>query len=322
MRYLTGLFYVAYYGNLYSDLNTDGCLGAWVLNKEDVGIIACDGMTCKFRFILEEFRTIPDFIEHLERAMEKISSSRSSSTTRAYEDPVVINDESLSSIAASSQTLASSSTLSVDPSKLEEIVVNQTMDIATHSGINRGEVRKSKSKVRSYLKKCKDAIYGHQITDDTCIITVNEDLPQSSNTSWYLAEIESNTIVKQINNEREKEQLKNVESAVGEMQVEEQEIECKNMIENMPLGDSQTMENIYSITSLIDKYLGHLYPQYMDHTRTVLIRQARDILVCTFHGDLTKFEEIFLVPAAEIVKKIKERFPTNESVSQSFLLKL
>ena len=83
-----------------------------------------------------------------------------------------------------------------------------------------------------------------------------------------------------------------------------------------------SFQNIYSITSLIDKYLGHLYPQYMDHTRTVLIRQARDILVCTFHGDLTKFEEIFLVPAAEIVKKIKERFPTNESVSQSLLLHL
>lgn len=149
------------------------------------------------------------------------------------------------SIAASSLTLACNSSLSVDPSKLEEIVVNQTMDTATHSGINRGEVRKSKSKVRSYLKKCKDAIYGHQVADDTCIITVNEDLPQSSSTSWYLAEIESNEIVKQINFEKEKEQLKNVESAVGEMQVEEQEIvdnECKKMIENMPLGDSQTME--------------------------------------------------------------------------------
>lgn len=149
------------------------------------------------------------------------------------------------SIAASSLTLTCNSSLSVDPSKLEEIVVNQTMDTATHSGINRGEVRKSKSKVRSYLKKCKDAIYGHQVPDDTCIITVNEDLPQSSNTSWYLAEIESNEIIKQINFEKEKEQLKNVESAVGEMQVEEQEIvdnECKNMIENMPLGDSQTME--------------------------------------------------------------------------------
>lgn len=175
----------------------------------------------------------------------QISSSRSSSTTRAYEDPVVITDDSLPSIAASSQTLACNSSLSVDPSKLEEIVVNQTMDTASHSGISRGEVRKSKSKVRSYLKKCKDAIYGHQVVDDTCIITVNEDLPQSSTTSWYLAEIESNEIGKQINFEKEKELLKNVESAVGEMQVEEQEIvdnECKNMIENMPLGDSQTME--------------------------------------------------------------------------------
>ena len=70
----------------------------------------------------------------------------------------------------------------MNDSKLEEIVINQTMD--------RSEVRKSKSKVRSYLKRCKDALYWHQ-NEEACTITVDENQPHSSNTSWYLTEIDS-----------------------------------------------------------------------------------------------------------------------------------
>ena len=62
------------------------------------------------------------------------------------------------------------------------------------------------------------------------------------------------------------------------------------------------------IEILIDEFFGHLYPDYVNHTRTVLIRQARDILVCTFHGDLAKFEEIFLKPAADIVGQLKDLY--------------
>lgn len=43
--HLTGLFYVAYYGNLYIDLNivmVSVLSSFWVLSKEDVGIIASD----------------------------------------------------------------------------------------------------------------------------------------------------------------------------------------------------------------------------------------------------------------------------------------
>jgi hypothetical protein len=47
----------------------------------------------------------------------------------------------------------------------------------------------------------------------------------------------------------------------------------------------------------------------------VLIRQARDILVCKFHGDLTSFEEIFLMPAVEIIEKIKQKFSGGDTVS-------
>lgn len=56
----------------------------------------------------------------------------------------------------------------------------------------------------------------------------------------------------------------------------------------------------------------------MEHTRDVLIRQARDILVCTFHGDLASFEEIFLSPAAVIIAKIKQKFMEGDAVSIHF----
>lgn len=59
------------------------------------------------------------------------------------------------------------------------------------------------------------------------------------------------------------------------------------------------------VANLVDNYLGPLYPDYVSHTRLVLVRQARDLLVCTFHGDLQRFEEEFLCPAADIVARIK-----------------
>lgn len=60
-----------------------------------------------------------------------------------------------------------------------------------------------------------------------------------------------------------------------------------------------------SVSTLVDKYLGHLYPDYHDHTRSVLVRQTRDLLLCTFHGNLQKLEEEFLAPAANLIADIK-----------------
>lgn len=74
-------------------------------------------------------------------------------------------------------------------------------------------------------------------------------------------------------------------------------------------------QDICGVSSLIDKYLGQHYPFYFECTRDVLIRQARDILVCTFHGDLTSFEEIFLKPAVSIIEKIKQNYPGGDMVS-------
>lgn len=73
-----------------------------------------------------------------------------------------------------------------------------------------------------------------------------------------------------------------------------------------------------SVSSLFDKHLGHLYlhcDATKGHLRDILIRQARDVLVCTFHGDLTAFERTFMAPAADIIVNIKKRHFGNEAVS-------
>lgn len=55
-------------------------------------------------------------------------------------------------------------------------------------GLSRNDFRKSKSKMKIYLKKCKDALIGQQqqMPEDTCPITHHEAVSQSPNTSWYL----------------------------------------------------------------------------------------------------------------------------------------
>uniref|UniRef100_A0A182WLP4 Uncharacterized protein n=1 Tax=Anopheles minimus TaxID=112268 RepID=A0A182WLP4_9DIPT len=70
-------------------------------------------------------------------------------------------------------------------------------------------------------------------------------------------------------------------------------------------GSSGSGSSSSSIESLIDHYLGPLYPDYADHTRPMLIRQARDLLVCTYHGDLERFEVDFLRPATDIVRELR-----------------
>lgn len=59
------------------------------------------------------------------------------------------------------------------------------------------------------------------------------------------------------------------------------------------------------VADLVDRHLGALYPQYLESTRAVLVRQARDLLVCTFHGDLSRFEREFLSPAAKLIEVVK-----------------
>jgi hypothetical protein len=151
----------------------------------------------------------------------QISSSRSTSATRAFEHDTKSSDGI--SISSSSSTL--------DP-KLEEIVVNQA---PMESSMSRSDVRKSKSKVRSYLKKCKDALYGHA-SDEMCSITVNEDLPLSSNTSWYLT-TDSNESANNASVDQLPKATKT--NRVDEQEEIDNEVKCTGMTETMPLVESQ-----------------------------------------------------------------------------------
>lgn len=104
------------------------------------------------------------------------------------------------------------------------------------------EVRLSKSKVRSYLKRCKDALYGHQ-SEETCNITVHEDISHSStsNTSWYLTEIDSNELSNNITACPSLQLPKGSKpnEAVEEQEAIANEIKCMSMTENVPLVASQ-----------------------------------------------------------------------------------
>lgn len=97
--------------------------------------------------------------------------------------------------------------------------------------MDRSEVRKSKSKVRSYLKRCKDALYGHQ-SEETCTITVHEDIQHSSasNTSWYLSEMASNDSLNN-NNNMQLPKAMQANQAVDEQKAIDNEIKCISMTE-------------------------------------------------------------------------------------------
>lgn len=48
----------------------------------------------------------------------------------------------------------------------------------------------------------------------------------------------------------------------------------------------------------------------MENTRNVLVRQSRDLLICSYNGDLNVFEKSFMRPAADIVEKCYEKYLT------------
>lgn len=106
------------------------------------------------------------------------STSVSASTTTISSQCTVISSETLILDAGQSTNSASSTTIAT---------------IATgSSGICRSEVRRSKSKVRSYLRKCKDALIGgsqqQQQPNGGEPITHHEAVSQcaTATSSWYL----------------------------------------------------------------------------------------------------------------------------------------
>lgn len=58
------------------------------------------------------------------------------------------------------------------------------------------------------------------------------------------------------------------------------------------------------VESLVDKYFGSLYRNY-EQSKRGLIRQARDLLVCEYLGNLQRFESEFCIPAQKLLEYLK-----------------
>lgn len=68
-------------------------------------------------------------------------------------------------------------------------MVSISSSVDTESMLNRAEVRRSKSRVRSYLKRCKDAIIGPS-NEDSCAISHHEAISQRATSSWYVNDVQ------------------------------------------------------------------------------------------------------------------------------------
>lgn len=62
------------------------------------------------------------------------------------------------------------------------------------------------------------------------------------------------------------------------------------------------LQNRGDFASLVRNLLG---PIYGDSVMNLLIRQARDILVCAYHGNLENFVRTYLSPAAVLLAEVK-----------------
>ncbi|VEN61900.1 unnamed protein product [Callosobruchus maculatus] len=64
------------------------------------------------------------------------------------------------------------------------------------------------------------------------------------------------------------------------------------------------------VECLVDRYFGDLYENY-EHSRKCLVRQARNLLVCEYHGCLQKFEGEFCVQAEKLLRHLKNGYATD-----------
>ncbi|XP_021923306.1 uncharacterized protein LOC110831512 isoform X4 [Zootermopsis nevadensis] len=77
-----------------------------------------------------------------------------------------------------------------------------------------------------------------------------------------------------------------------------------NQIDAVP-NSHESSENKCDVATLVERYLGSLYPNF-PRVRPILVRQARDLLVCTFHGNLARFECEFCVPASQLLREVRD----------------
>lgn len=151
--------------------------------------------------------------------------------------------DSTSEISTSSKSSTLDSRHDADHFKVDYEHAIETSRASTMS-MSRNDIRKSKSKVRSYLRRCKDVLYGHSMSSGDEVtaekITVKRDL-HASNTSWYLAEMHQ----QQPDDEASVERRMSIDHLPEEMKtnqikVQEANDHTKNECnELMPLAESQ-----------------------------------------------------------------------------------
>ncbi|XP_050301872.1 uncharacterized protein LOC126740062 isoform X3 [Anthonomus grandis grandis] len=79
-----------------------------------------------------------------------------------------------------------------------------------------------------------------------------------------------------------------------------------NMKNNRAIKAELTNKKSNDVSELIEKYFGDIYGNFIGAKRS-LIRQARDILVCNYHGCLNKFENEFCTQASRLLRHLKNR---------------
>ncbi|KAL5293349.1 PLEKHG4 family protein [Megaselia abdita] len=143
--------------------------------------------------------------------------------------------------------------------------------------IRKADVKRSKSKVRTYLKKYKDRLTGHQSHNEYCTADCfhepHEPISIEATSSWYIDVVEPATQVEVV-------------------QVDKDDVH--------KIIDTQTL------MTLLENYISHLYTNFHSHTKHILFREALDVLIYGYHGCLEKFENHYLKPFAKVVSEIYE----------------
>ncbi|CAK9829258.1 hypothetical protein ANTRET_LOCUS6627 [Anthophora retusa] len=86
---------------------------------------------------------------------------------------------------------------------------------------------------------------------------------------------------------------------------------CEQDAENETVGALSVLGGRGDVASLVRNLLG---PIYGEGVINLLIRQARDILVCAYHGNLENFLRTYLSPAATLLAEVKS--VASETVSE------
>ncbi|XP_055909790.1 uncharacterized protein LOC129944410 isoform X2 [Eupeodes corollae] len=227
-----------------------------------------------------------------------------------------------------SSSLPTSAALCVDIATSEN---NPQQPIDTNRVV---EVRRSKSRVRTYLKKCKDRLTGHHPQDELCTedcFDNNKNSTSPIRTTITLipdtcflvdetkVELPSPPIPSKVTETIRV--VDDLEDYHHHHHHQDQDTANNNHREDnwgddvlLNLSAVVLEEVDLEFDELVDSYLGDVYPLYYEKTRSTLIRQARDVLVCEYRGCMRTFEKKFLRKFAKIAEDLKEKHADGKSI--------